>query len=86
MKIKSFATLAVSGLIAGYVAYVAPAMADYSNVSNPSMQTNSPDNNNNQNNPNSQNNSPSVNQNLNNNPNNVDQQATPDTATGDDDY
>src|SRR5262245_24340149 len=38
MKMKSFAMLALSGLLAASCAYVAPAMADDTNMAAPSMQ------------------------------------------------
>ena len=91
MKMKSFAMLASSGLLAGYIAYITPAMADYTNASNPSMQQSNPADNAGQNmaDPNNTSNSDqNMNDNSNNNSsnNNSDQQGTPDTATGDDDY
>lgn len=88
MKLKSFATLAASGLLAGYVAYITPAMADYTNATNPSMQQSNPADNNQTDQNNNQANYPnqSTNQNTNSTDPNADQQATPDTATGDDDY
>jgi hypothetical protein len=96
MKMKSFAMLATSGLLAGYIAYIAPAMADYTNASNPPVQQSTPADANGaapsdqnaavgatQNNPSVQNTAPAQNS-APNSP--QDDQATPDTATGDDDY
>jgi hypothetical protein len=88
MKIKSFAILAMTGLLAASCAYIAPAMADDMNGGTqaapsdqmaPSDMSGSPQNNDNMGmNMSADNNSGT------NNPSN--EQASPDTATGDDDY
>lgn len=89
MKMKSFAMLAMSGLLTASFAYIAPAMAeDTSNVgqamdapSDNGMQQNDM----NQNNDMTQNN-PSGDMSNTNNPGSSNDSGMPDTATGDDDY
>ena len=79
MKMKSLAILALSGVLAASVAYIAPAIAD--DTSGHSMQN--PSDNNMQN-------SGSTDNTMNNasDPSNIGSpdQGSPDTATGDDDY
>lgn len=96
MKMKSFAMLAMSGLLTASIAYVAPAMADDLTNSGQSMQAPSDNSTQNQNNAGSapsdnmnNNTGTSPNDNMNNNNNgssNSSDQGSPDTATGDDDY
>ena len=99
MKMKSFAMLAMSGLMATSIAYVAPAMAEDDTGSNGGQSMQTPSDNgmqnpggNNQNNPGSLNDSSSDNSNDMNNSNNMGgssnstDEGSPDTATGDDDY
>lgn len=90
MKIKSFALLAMTGLLAASCAYIAPAMADDTNNGGaqaaPSDQLSAPAE--------MSNSSPQTNDNMsmnmsadnNSGGNNNTDQASPDTATGDDDY
>lgn len=93
MKMKSLATLAISGMLACSVVYIAPAMADYTNAANPAMSNNNVPNihdpNANvgaMNNPNRPNNNDRGQQDTLSYGNNPADQGTPDTATGDDDY
>jgi hypothetical protein len=93
MKMKSFAMLAMSGLLATSFGYVAKAMAegDASSNNGQSMQTVPSDNNMQNPGSSSQNNSGSSSD-MNNNSNNNGSsssgtdEGSPDTATGDDDY
>ena len=83
MRIKSFAMLAISGLLAASLSYIAPAMADDMGNTNPSGQTAAPDaNTNNANNTNSS----GTDNGTNTGSANSTDQGGPDTATGDDDY
>lgn len=77
MKMKSFAMLALSGLLAASIVYTAPAMADDQNMNDQSTQQSATDNMNTG--------STQHNDNMNNNDSNSDQ-GVADTATGDDDY
>ncbi len=93
MKMKSFAVLAFSGLIAASIANIAPAMADdMSNSNGQTMQTPPDDNVQNQNSPtttpptDSMNNNSNPGNNNNGNTGSTTDQGSPDTATGDDDY
>ena len=93
MKIKSFAMLAMSGLVAASFAYIAPAMADdssnmggttdQSTQAAPSQSTPSDNNMQNQNNSGS---SSDMNSGSSSSSSTGSDEASPDTATGDDDY
>ena len=86
MKIKSFAMVAVSSLLAASLAYVAPAMADDSTGSSDNNQTmqSTPSDNTGANNTGS---SPSDMGGANSGGSqSTDEGGSPDTATGDDDY
>ena len=89
MKMKSFAILATSGLLAAGLSYGVPALADDTSTSGQSMQQSSPSDNNAQNpsTDTSQGNSSSSDMNNNSGTSNTDE-GTPerDSATGDDDY
>ena len=93
MKMKSFAMLAVPGLLAISLAYTIPVMADDMNNGQSSMQApTAPSDNSGQasSNVGSTNEMPSSGDNMNNNTNGsstgTTDQGSPDTATGDDDY
>ena len=96
MKMKYFAMLALSGLLAASCAYIAPAMAEDAN-NGQSMQPpadntpnsnvmQSPSQSDNQNGNNSDNTSSDQNNNPGNSSVNPSDDGGPDTATGDDDY
>lgn len=90
MKMKSFAMLAMSGLLTASFAYIAPAMADDAGGGNQSMPAPSDNGMQNQSNDMSNMNNNPSNDNM-NNPNNSTSGSSsdsgmPDTATGDDDY
>ncbi|RDI42714.1 hypothetical protein [Aquicella lusitana] len=80
MKMKSFAMLAMSGLLAASVAYVAPAMADDSSDTNVGSLQSAPSDSAMQNQGSSQNDMSA------NGSSSGSDEGTPDTATGDDDY
>lgn len=93
MKMKSLATLAISGMLACSVVYIAPAMADYTNPATMSNNAapNLHDPNANvgawpQQNSNNSNNVKGQQQDILSYGNSPTEQGTPDTATGDDDY
>ena len=81
MKMKSFAALAMSGLLAASFAYVAPAMADDMSNSNGMSSMPAPSDNGMPNSGNPTETSPSSMNNVGSS-----DEGTPDTATGDDDY
>jgi len=92
MNMKSFAMLAMSGLLVTSFAYIAPAMADDAGNNGQSMQQPTPSDNGMQDQNGGSQNGSSANQGSDNTMNNdsgssnsVDQ-GSPDTATGDDDY